>query len=108
MFVTLAYELCITGVAGLTTLHAHRRAPVNTKRFTSFLQGVGGWVQTTTAAARALAADTDVLLTVLGRPWATKSAPLRDGIHKTEQIIEPSHWSVVILLISSPTGQLRR
>ena len=36
--------------------------------------------QTTNAAARALAADTDVLLRVFGRPWATNSAPLGDGI----------------------------
>ena len=63
--------------------HHASRSPVNTKRFTSFHQGVGGWVQTTTAAARALAAHTDVLLTVLGRPWATKSA-YRWGVVSTK------------------------
>ena len=57
--------------------------PLTRKRFTSFLQGVRGWVQATSAAARALAAHTDVLLTVLCRPWATKSA-LRWGVVSTK------------------------
>jgi hypothetical protein len=44
--VTLAHELCASGV-DTTGPHAHRYVPVNAKQLTPFLQGVGGWVQTT-------------------------------------------------------------